>query len=272
MVDTRSHSALKETPHLLQYPGEIRNLIYRFVLSSPYPLHYYASETFGCPGLLCEPGRQDLKRHVNQLKYVNHQLHTETSDLELRFNDVYISQEELGWVGRNAGAIFPFLEDIRAPRLSWLKTVTIRPPKLDVHREWKKAIATRADLAQLFPDEPLPTIHFVLPSLTPGPGMPTALFMMHGLAISWKLRGNGPSWALLHMVCEEARAEIREQITGMEHLHFLLPQFRLLPNQKEINASWIRCAVRDVPKSAELCGRLLRHWIYHAAKWTRNGM
>lgn len=192
MVDTRSCSAPKHFPRLLQHPGEIRNLIYQFVLSSPHPLQYYASNNFGCRGGLCESDPRDLKVHVNQLKWVNRQLRAETSDLELRLNDVYMSQEKLGWIGGNAWAIFPFLEDIPTPRLSWLKKVIIRPLKLDVHTEQKGAITIRHALDELLPNGPLPIIHYILPSLASGPGKSTALFMLHGLAISWKLRELGP--------------------------------------------------------------------------------
>ena len=96
--------------------------------------------------------------------------------------------------------------------------------------------------------------------------------MLHGLMMTAKLRGTKPSYALLQIVPVEVRAELEERGTQRESQHLVLPQFRIRPNQTEIDASWVARAVRDLPDFADDRGRLLRHWIYHAVAWTANGI
>jgi hypothetical protein len=71
----------------LALPGEIRNMIYRLVLTSETPLHIVTPSVVSRP-MLCAAhiDQIDVPKDFNQLKFVCRQLYTETADLELKFN------------------------------------------------------------------------------------------------------------------------------------------------------------------------------------------
>jgi hypothetical protein len=89
-------------PNLFSLPPELRNAIYKYVLSSPDGLRYRKARGSSRALLYCPPDEVKrgcrlklLQKHdFNQLKRVNRQLKLETNDLELHFNSIVFAQEK----------------------------------------------------------------------------------------------------------------------------------------------------------------------------------
>lgn len=76
---------------VFRLPGELRNKVYKHVLSSPTPLLLVT----GNKGLtvLSSQEYDDTPREFNKLQYVNTQLLLETSGIEILFNDIKIARQ-----------------------------------------------------------------------------------------------------------------------------------------------------------------------------------
>jgi hypothetical protein len=83
------HYTMSACTNVLDLPAETRNLVYRHVLSSPSPLEIVTTNNGGL--VLTTGDEEDSASHgFNRLKFVNEQLHSETTDLELQFNDIIV--------------------------------------------------------------------------------------------------------------------------------------------------------------------------------------
>ncbi|KAF2640341.1 hypothetical protein P280DRAFT_507848 [Massarina eburnea CBS 473.64] len=80
---------------LMDLPGEIRNLIYEFALTSPSPLHYREPISDTTKPLIYEPATEySQAAEINQIKYVNKRLYAETAGLEVVFNTILFARKE----------------------------------------------------------------------------------------------------------------------------------------------------------------------------------
>lgn len=108
--------------NLFGLPGELRNTVYKHVLSSPAPLLLVMGNA-GVP-IITSQDCDEFPREFNKLQYVNKQMNLETSDMESRANDIKVPrvQEEdetpgvffLIWVGL-----------MTSKQLAWLDGCTI---------------------------------------------------------------------------------------------------------------------------------------------------
>lgn len=143
---------------LLRLPGEIRNRIFEYTLTSSRPLHHRAPlERFSLdmPTVEQHPTLFEAK-HVdnleltrcpefNQLKFVNKQLYKETAGLELQFNRILFSPEQVvfnpqvrpeqphgyTWcmyqqVKSAEQGFIEFVQSMKAPKHSWLTKVIVQ--------------------------------------------------------------------------------------------------------------------------------------------------
>ncbi|KAF1915943.1 hypothetical protein BDU57DRAFT_515748 [Ampelomyces quisqualis] len=105
---------------LLQLPGELRNKIYRLVLTAPTPLRLECS-SFGPPILACDPNRS-VPSEFNQLKNVNKCLYNEVAGLELKFNKIVVNAP----VGEHpVGAFLSWRSKLSTASKGWIGGVTL---------------------------------------------------------------------------------------------------------------------------------------------------
>jgi hypothetical protein len=78
---------------LLRLPGELRNKIYEYALSSQTPL-LLNSDTGGLPAQLLSD-IDGFTQEFNQIKYVSKQLYAETAHTEMKYNDIMVSRKEM---------------------------------------------------------------------------------------------------------------------------------------------------------------------------------
>lgn len=121
---------------LLRLPGEIRNRVYKYALYSPSGLHckrVYRALWYGERStrytLSIEDnhgGRSNVD--INQLKYANRQLHSETAGLELKINRIIFSIEPgVSFDPHPIVQLQSFIEEMAWPKHSWLRTLVLRP-------------------------------------------------------------------------------------------------------------------------------------------------
>jgi hypothetical protein len=118
---------------LLELPAELRNTICQFALTHSKSLHYYNPENVGDrPYLYLRdiPSQQvDDKKPVeyNQLKYVNKQLYAETAGLELKHNDITLSERSERFEHTSPCEVLSdWLSSISHTKRFWIKTIAIR--------------------------------------------------------------------------------------------------------------------------------------------------
>ncbi|KAF2001340.1 hypothetical protein P154DRAFT_596469 [Amniculicola lignicola CBS 123094] len=120
------------TSKLLKLPAEIRNPIFRDVLTAPPisilqcdsttnldrgRLTAYATTLPGPAGKRASP---DTIREFNQLKYVCRQLYTETVNLELQFNELYITRfNEFNGQSSPGGQLYKILHTLPPATLKY---------------------------------------------------------------------------------------------------------------------------------------------------------
>lgn len=78
--------------NLFRLPGELRNKVYKHVLSSSAPLLLVMGNA-GVP-ILTSQDCNEFPREFNKLQYVNKQMYLETSSIEPRFNDIKVPRVE----------------------------------------------------------------------------------------------------------------------------------------------------------------------------------
>ncbi|KAF1916041.1 hypothetical protein BDU57DRAFT_515880 [Ampelomyces quisqualis] len=148
-----STSSKTSNSRLLQLPGEIRNRIWRFALTSSEPLHHRQPRTKLTQQLSIASHHHRLveEKYIldgstlnppsfNKLKFVNRQLWAETAGLELHFNAVVFSSQIVRKFNRDPNAsidgfmkkcaeewFFSFCAPMKVQCVDWLKTVIIAP-------------------------------------------------------------------------------------------------------------------------------------------------
>ncbi|KAF2445965.1 hypothetical protein P171DRAFT_484622 [Karstenula rhodostoma CBS 690.94] len=138
----------REPKGLFKLPAELRNKVYKYVLTSDNPLSCIVSpgiNTNRKPKII--PSQSNIRRielrtaaarpSFNQLQFVNRQLHHETASLELKFNPIRFP---LNVVGRRTDTTpMQSLLALRAAyspaKFSWLSDVRLR--SLDALAQWK---------------------------------------------------------------------------------------------------------------------------------------
>jgi hypothetical protein len=81
--------------HLLSLPGELRNMIYGYVLTNPKGLQYRRGSDY--VGRLYNPtadagAPHDADHETNQCQYVCHELRHETRGIGFRLNELYFKE------------------------------------------------------------------------------------------------------------------------------------------------------------------------------------
>jgi hypothetical protein len=114
---------------LLRLPGEIRNRVYRHALSSPHPLEIL--QTHDRSLILSaykneepRPEFNEVSEEFNQLKYVNKQLHIETVNLELQYNNIGVRRRYLH-DDPPALRFLTWASTLSLPAINWINGATI---------------------------------------------------------------------------------------------------------------------------------------------------
>jgi len=138
-------SDMEVSSPLLRLPGEIRNKIFQYVLTSSAPLHHCQSwDVVSSHNLKIfrhhsfeeetAPGDTRPRPFFNSVKFVCRQLYAETAGLELKFNTLlFNAQAELQYL-QAPGTIqkttaqdwfFDLVDSLTAEKLQWLSTVIL---------------------------------------------------------------------------------------------------------------------------------------------------
>lgn len=145
MSPFHTSSDLEVSSPLLRLPGEIRNKIYQYVLTSSAPLHRRQTwnlvsshnlKLFRHHSFEEETAPSDTRPHpfFNSLKFVSRQVYAEIAGLELKLNTLFFeSQAELQYlqapdtVQKTTAQdwFFDFVESLTEEKLQWLSTVII---------------------------------------------------------------------------------------------------------------------------------------------------
>jgi len=145
---------------LLALPGEIRNKIYQFVLTSPDALRYRESSKriqkpifYSLGSQRAEHGDENEQSEFNELKYVNKQLYNETAALELKYNVLRFNGHPSDKLPAIAN-LTNFLGSIATTRKAWLRTIMLDdciPPPSHGGTEsfYSKPIASATAIASL---------------------------------------------------------------------------------------------------------------------------
>ncbi|KAF2823019.1 hypothetical protein CC86DRAFT_423112 [Ophiobolus disseminans] len=135
---SRITSRITSTPTspLLRLPAELRNHIYKLVLTSSNVFEdglrlgvtWYRTTAFLFD---CTEKYQSLNHSttVNQLKYVNKQLYKETAGLELKYNSLVICARD--WDEKPAEQLVKWLATFTPSKVAWIKKVVIKAEVLD---------------------------------------------------------------------------------------------------------------------------------------------
>jgi hypothetical protein len=133
---------------LLRLPGEIRNKILQFALTSAAPLHHRQPKATQSKQVASHHHRLIEGRHFeyladgahpefNKIKLVNKQLHSETAGLEVQYNAITFSPQFVLPFRPNTVArhnrysksaeqwLFDFVAPMKASKLAWLSMVII---------------------------------------------------------------------------------------------------------------------------------------------------
>ncbi len=89
------HDPVQAASPLLRLPGEIRNRIYEYALTSPKKLYFSATDE----ALKLRPAMSlwsGVSPEFNQLKYTCYQLYKETAGVEVQFNTVVFKSRSPG--------------------------------------------------------------------------------------------------------------------------------------------------------------------------------
>ncbi|KAH7081377.1 hypothetical protein BKA63DRAFT_487106 [Paraphoma chrysanthemicola] len=154
-----SEPAMSELPHpafLLSLPGELRNRIWEYALTSSVSIHHARTSRITADGqsrisyvlsacstiATSDPPTQEgpagSTLEYNNIKYVNRQLYDETANLEMKYNKIQFSQLNAG----EASALDQVVGyTARLPRkhVKWLANVILEPhADADALRLWQK--------------------------------------------------------------------------------------------------------------------------------------
>jgi hypothetical protein len=182
-------------PSLLDLPAELCNEIYGLVLTAPYGLRVRrapgASRNMQKP-VMSENGGSE--QSINQLKYVNRQLHAETAGLEIRFNTITFNTQKPRAATRR---FFQFTLKCAPNKLKWLRNVVIHEKlgkQESYHIEHIKAnMKGIIDLFKFAAANPHIAIKYRLPSWNPMTwgylkSHAAYRFLIHGLVLELLFR------------------------------------------------------------------------------------
>ncbi|KAI4931192.1 hypothetical protein J4E85_003781 [Alternaria conjuncta] len=106
---------------LFLLPPELRNVIYEYVLTTPdATLKYTTNDTSG-------------HKQLNQLQYVNKQLHQECAHLELKFNTTITISTRAEGKTTATEQFFALLASLPEEKHKWLRTVALQNTDADVN-------------------------------------------------------------------------------------------------------------------------------------------
>lgn len=137
-IDQITAAPTSESTPFFRLPGELRNKIYRYVLTSPEPLYcnlFIMDDLDRAKGITVgsffftdhllgyEEDKEPSELVFNKLKYVNRKLHRETKGLELIYNTISFGHFD---IIRAVNSLFHFTATVTPTKLSWISTVVIR--------------------------------------------------------------------------------------------------------------------------------------------------
>jgi hypothetical protein len=119
-----------QTSRLLSLPGELRNSIYEYVLTSDKGFDYVSNSdappTVSSSSSVVHPNTSivafrelGIKQHFNKLKHTCKQLAAETYELELRYNDFTVATGSV--------PALQLLNELGKECISLLRTVNVKP-------------------------------------------------------------------------------------------------------------------------------------------------
>ncbi|KAH7091416.1 hypothetical protein FB567DRAFT_616990 [Paraphoma chrysanthemicola] len=138
---------MSEPPHpafLLSLPGELRNRIWEYALTSSNPIHHArvsritadghtrnsyvlsARSTITISDSAMREGLAGSALEFNNIKYVNQQLYDETANLELKCNEVQFSQLDAGQASA-LDQLVGYTERLTEAHVKWLAKVVLAP-------------------------------------------------------------------------------------------------------------------------------------------------
>jgi hypothetical protein len=119
---------MTETPRLFKLPGELRNRILEYALTSSEPLRYNSpmgsSSRSSFYVSLTKPDGTMISHEFNVIKYVNRQLYAETAGLEIKLNTLHFSFQ-IGIEWSPAQHFFSFICFLAPTKRMWLRHVVV---------------------------------------------------------------------------------------------------------------------------------------------------
>jgi hypothetical protein len=121
---------MSDPPTLLTLPGELRNKICQYALTSDGPLYLLPLCGMNREHLLTDVKPKSIfHKHFNKLKFVCKELYAETAGLEIKFNNVTFTTYAIGYGHANTldaeHWFFDFVAPMTLKKMQWLSTVVI---------------------------------------------------------------------------------------------------------------------------------------------------
>ncbi|KAI4667099.1 uncharacterized protein J4E79_001783 [Alternaria viburni] len=215
---------MANTSFLLDLPAELRNTIYQLALTHSEPLHYRMPKDGEDKPYLYhreapfQQGDDEKLVEYNQLKYVNKQLYAETAGLELKFNDVTLSESS----GHESPSdmLTAWVSSISIAKRSWIKTISITCDKYDPKCFDSESAEAVARLARLCNDIPTMRVKCYNPfwAYTNRRHYDVVFFFMAALSIYYAYRGETTKYLIFdeseHTMLKESGKKWREPCKG----------------------------------------------------------
>ncbi|KAF3010960.1 hypothetical protein E8E13_010437 [Curvularia kusanoi] len=202
-MESSNCSGVQPMSAFLQLPGEIRNRIYEYALTSSSRIQYLDNEGSARQKSIFYEGSELLKQPIskvppefNQLKYVNRQLHHETVTLELKYNSVAFLDAQDAFANPCGCQMWSFIEDLKPSLRLWLTNVTVAlsPADLPFRPFSRDAPEKLAVLDRLCLENPHINLRVVIPGwrLCPGkdPKSSVQAFVSRGLLFAHSFRAD----------------------------------------------------------------------------------
>ncbi|KAF2791652.1 hypothetical protein K505DRAFT_363608 [Melanomma pulvis-pyrius CBS 109.77] len=269
---------------LLSLHGELRNRVYKYVLSSDTGLLYvnFAAQSPQRPTLVATSNSSDgidTNEEFNQLKWVSKQLYRETAGLELKFADriEFTEKEEVP-----VQQFLMFTAVLSPNKLSWLSTVVLKPLSTGtIEYRMEDTLKAMASTSFFCRHNPKVKVEYVFPGFSVEDAMVPTFetrslnFIALGLKLCLAFRGGGGllRWNILL----EISPTLAEEAFRWQETHYTvlmvqhIPNFRIYPETTEIDEDFVKKFQDHLQESGGALD-LADRWIGLAREWVEDGI